>query len=268
MYLKNHRLKLLLRSTLVISLLGLGYNDVAEAFQMSFQSEIKMNNNDGVNDNLSVYNTSDDNRLSITQIVFTLGANAELDTGSHGSPTINSTTANTHWGPNINSSADQGLTTSLSSLADGSTTLTFDFTPGQFLPGEAFAINIDFDKRTSANLDPVGGDWSLAKLELKFRDSVTSGTDTLSYQYNSGTINSGNKKSFPSDSLNGNTLDPGISKFCSTSNPDTCAYDTLGFSYPYAAFEQPVPFEFSPTIGFGLVFSLITLDRLRCKKRN
>jgi hypothetical protein len=216
---------------------------------------------------LSIYNTSDNNRLSITQIVFTLGENAELDTTSHGFPTINSTTANTHWGPNINVSADQGLTTNLNSLADASTVLTFDFTSGQFLPGEAFAINIDFDKRSLANNDPVGGDWSLAKLEIKFKDSVTSSTDTLTYQYNSGTINQGNKKSFPSDALNGNTIDPGASQFCSPSNPDTCTYDTLGFSYPYATFQQQVPFEFSPTIGFGVVFSLIGLDKLRRQKK-
>jgi hypothetical protein len=247
------KLQKLLISTLTLSLLNSGYSQAAQAFNIGFQTEIKLNNNESNNDNFSIFNTSDSgSSISITQIVFTLGENAELDT-SQAFPTINSSIANSHWGGSITSNGNQGLTTSLSSFSDRATQLTFNFTQGQFNPGEGFALNIDFEKRSANNSntsDPVGGDWSNAQLDVTFSDGA--GTDTLTYKYNSATINSGNKKSFPTDSLNGDTIAPG--QFCSPSNPDTCAYDTLGFSSPYAQFDAtPVPLEFSPTLGLLMV---------------
>ncbi len=250
--------------TLILSCLTFSYSDVAEALNMGFQTEIKLNNNDGINDNFSIFNTSDSGSdISITKVVFTLGENAELDTTSHGSPTLASGITNSHWGGGITASGNQGLTTNLSSLPDAATTLTFDFTSGEFNPGEGFALNIDFDKRSSANDDPVGGDWSNAQLVVTFAKG--SSTDDLTYKYNSATINTGNKKSFPNDSKNGDTIASG--QFCSPSNPDTCAYDTLGYASPYAQFAE-VPFEFSPSIGIFLSLGLFGFPALKNKVRS
>jgi hypothetical protein len=237
----------------------IGYSSQAQAFNIGFQTEIKLNNNDGINDSFSIYNTSDSNTLSITKVKFTLGDNAELDTTSHGFPTLNTATTNNHWGPTINSSNSGGLITSLGSFADASNVLTFDFIPGQFVAGAGFAINIDFDKRNQPNVDPSGADWSNAQIDVTFTDG--SSTQDLTYLYG---IQGGGGKSFPTDETKGNTT-PITGQFC----PKICQYSTStkNFQYPYAEFvPQEIPFEFSPSLG--LLISLGTFGGYELWKRH
>jgi hypothetical protein len=258
-------------TSLISSCLWISFTNIAQAINMGFQTELKITNNESANDRLDIFNTSDSG-LSITGVVLTLGTNAELDTGV-AFPSVNSSAVrNTHWGSPLITvgSNGQGLTTNLNSFSDGATQLTFDFTQGQFNPGEGVSFLIDFDQKGTNNssTDPSGSDLHNSIVGVTFSNGSV--TNTLSYKYTSG-----GGKSFPTDFGNGNTT-PTTGLQCTVSSTCNSSYTTSnnGTTYPYAYAEFAVPFEFSPSLGllislgmFGGHHTLKKYQKLNIKKQ-